>query len=122
MKKNNLPPDPHKMNNDRAEWAGASLRHYRSQTGHAYENVLASLLCDLLHWCDRNGIAFDAELSRGRTRYDKETGQEGTPDLYREALHACRMLVNGYNVKRHKVDWEYIDEAHSTAKDVLSYV
>jgi hypothetical protein len=33
MKKRNLPPDPEKMNNDRAEWAAAALRHFQCTTG-----------------------------------------------------------------------------------------
>jgi hypothetical protein len=28
-----LPPDPEKMNNDRAEWAAAALRHFQCTTG-----------------------------------------------------------------------------------------
>ena len=56
-----LPPDPDNMNADRAEWAAAALRHFQCTTGTDYEDALGDLLCDLMHWCDRNN--FDFELA-----------------------------------------------------------
>jgi hypothetical protein len=33
-------------------------------TGTDYDNALADLLCDLMHWSDRNDFDFSAALSR----------------------------------------------------------
>ncbi len=56
-----LPPDPENMNGDRAEWA-AALRAFEAVTGADYEEALGDLLCDLMHWSDRNN--FDFECAR----------------------------------------------------------
>jgi hypothetical protein len=42
--RNQLPPDPENMNGDRAEWAGAALRHFQCVTGTDYEDALGDLL------------------------------------------------------------------------------
>jgi hypothetical protein len=73
-----LPPDPDKMNNDRAEWAGATVRHYQCSTGTDYEDVLGDLLCDLRHWCDRNNFDFEAAAFRGEGHYLAEIGIDTT--------------------------------------------
>jgi len=73
-----LPPDPENMNDDRAEWAAASLRHFQCTTGADYDDALTDLLCDLMHWSDRNDFDFDAALSRARMHYDAETSPEPT--------------------------------------------
>ena len=67
------PPDPENMNDGRAEWAAAALRHFQCTTGSEYDDGLSDLLGDLMHWCDRSGIDFDAELSRARMHYEAET-------------------------------------------------
>jgi hypothetical protein len=68
-----LPPDPEKMNGDRAEWAAAALRHFQCVTGTDYDDTLTDLLCDLMHWADRNTGDFEADLSRARMHYEAET-------------------------------------------------
>jgi hypothetical protein len=68
------PPDPDNMNNDRAEWAAAALRHFQCTTGTDYEDALADLLGDLMHWCDRDNFDFEAALFRARGHYRAETG------------------------------------------------
>lgn len=68
-----LPPDPEGMNDGRAAWAGAALRHFQSATGTDDGDALTDLLGDLLHWCDRNRRDFDADLSRARMHYEAET-------------------------------------------------
>src|SRR5260370_10223485 len=70
-----LPPDPEGMNNGRAEWAAAALRHFQCTT---FEDALADLLGDLMHWCDRNAVNFEDELSRARMHYEAETTAEDT--------------------------------------------
>ena len=50
------------MNVDRAEWAAAALRQFQCTTGCDYEDSLGDLLCDLMHWSDRNNFDFEAAL------------------------------------------------------------
>jgi hypothetical protein len=79
------PPDPEKMNDSRAEWAAASLRHFQSCTGTDFDDALSDLLCDLMHWSDRNGFDFDGQLTRARTHYEAETSR--SIDLMVDALN-----------------------------------
>ena len=65
--------DPENMNNDRAEYAAAALRHFQCTTGSDYDDSLTDLLGDLMHWSDRNGVDFSAELERARGHYGAET-------------------------------------------------
>ena len=71
-----LPADPENMNNDRAAWAAAALREFQRVTGTDDEDALGDLLCDLMHWCDRNGYDFDAAFSRARMHHEAETTPE----------------------------------------------
>jgi hypothetical protein len=73
MAKRKLPPDPENMNDGRAKWAGAALRHFQCTTGTDWDEGPADLLGDLMHWCDRNGFDFETELSRARRHYQTET-------------------------------------------------
>ena len=68
--------DLEKMNDDRAEWAGAALRHFQCTTGTDYEDTLTDLLGDLMHWADRNGVDFNDELARARMHYEAEIAPE----------------------------------------------
>jgi hypothetical protein len=68
-----LPPDPEKMNGDRAEWAAAALRHFQCVTGCDYEDSLGDLLGDLIHWANRENFDFEAALFRARGHYAAET-------------------------------------------------
>ncbi len=69
-----LPPDPDQMNDHRAELAEASLRHFQCWSGADHKDALADLLCNLMHWCDRNEFRFEEALGRGRMQYLIETG------------------------------------------------
>lgn len=71
-----LPPDPENMNDDRADWAAAALRSFQRETGTDDEDALGDLLCDLMHWCDRNHADFEAALFRARGHYEAETTPE----------------------------------------------
>jgi hypothetical protein len=71
-----LPPDPENMNADRAEWAAAALRYFQCATGADYDDALGDLLCDLMHWSDRNDFHFEAALSRARMHYEAETAPD----------------------------------------------
>jgi hypothetical protein len=69
----NLPPDPDNQNDERAEWAEATIQAFVRITGTDREDALADLLANLMHWCDRQGFDFDAELARGHGMYQEET-------------------------------------------------
>jgi hypothetical protein len=74
-----LPPDPENMNGDRAKWAKAALRAFRKATSADEEEALGDLLCDLMHWSDRNNMDFDAALDRARMHYEAETASDEAP-------------------------------------------
>ena len=87
-----LPPDPEGQNDNRALWAEAAVVAFEAQTGTDREDALADLLCDLMHWCDRNGGNFKFALDRARRNYEEETQPEGQdnpehdsePDVFEE--------------------------------------
>ena len=72
-----LPPDPEGQNDDRALWAEAAIEAFEAETRTDREDALPDLLCELMHWCDRNGQDFDAMLSRARGCYGEETDPKG---------------------------------------------
>lgn len=68
-----LPPDPEGLNDDRAEWAGQALHHFVGITGTERDDMVADLIGNIRHWCDRNGFDFERELARGWEFYEEET-------------------------------------------------
>jgi hypothetical protein len=73
-----LPPDPESQNDARAAWAWAALAAFKRETGTDLEDALGDLLCDLMHWADRNQTSFPAMLIRARAHYREETSHKGT--------------------------------------------
>lgn len=73
-----LPPDLEGMNGRRAMWAASALAAFRDATGADEVDALSDLLGDLMHWCDRNGASFAAQMERARWHYDAETGGENS--------------------------------------------
>lgn len=71
-----LPPDPEEMNDARADWAATALQCFQEETGSEDDTALIDLLCDLMHWCDRNDGDFDQSLQLARMHYDAETSPE----------------------------------------------
>lgn len=71
--KRRLPPDPEGLNDQRAGWAGNALNTFIGDTGTDVEDCVCDLICDLRHWCDRNGLDFERELARGWESYEQET-------------------------------------------------
>src|SRR5262249_5299910 len=69
----NLPPDPEEMNEHRSAWAAAALESFQRLTGADDTDALPDLLCDLMHWADRNEFDFEAALWRARMHYEEET-------------------------------------------------
>jgi len=63
------------MNDARAEWADEAIKTFIKRTGTDFEDSLGDLLCDLMHWSDRNGIDFNTMLERAQDHYREETGQ-----------------------------------------------
>lgn len=70
-----LPPDPDGQNNDRAKWAQEAIAAFMEATGTDLEDALPDLLCDLMHWADRNGQQFGMMLERARENYKAETAE-----------------------------------------------
>lgn len=61
------------MNDERADWADGCIARFMSITGCDREDAPSDLLCNLMHWCDRNGLQFEDELDRGKDHYIDET-------------------------------------------------
>lgn len=68
-----LPPDPERHNAKAARWAGTAVQTFIDETHTDKEDALKDLLCDLMHWADRNRFNFDAELLNARAYYADET-------------------------------------------------
>lgn len=76
MTNKNLPPDPDGMNDNRAAWAQAALTTFIDETGIDLEDSLGDLLCNLMHWSDRNNFDFEAALCRAQGHYEAETASQ----------------------------------------------
>lgn len=69
-------------NEDRAGWAEGAIQKFIELTGTDREDALADLLCDLLHWADREYFVptdpsgFDCELARARMHFEAEVAEE----------------------------------------------
>jgi hypothetical protein len=74
-RRSKLPPDPEGMNSDRALWAASAIYRFQQQTGTDHENALCDLLCDLMHWSDRNNFNFGTTLTRAYGHYEAETAE-----------------------------------------------
>jgi hypothetical protein len=72
-------PDPEEMNDQRSDWAGDALYHYSNEHGEddADQQNLSELLCNLAHWCDRNGVSFATALTTAEVHYNEETDHKG---------------------------------------------
>lgn len=95
-----LPPDPEGMNDDRAKWAAAALRHFQRKTGTDTHDAPSDLICDLMHWCDRTGFDFDDTLARARMHYEAETEGGAAAELITAAQAALDYLTD------HAIDLE----------------
>lgn len=99
-------------NLERAEWAAAALRHFQSATGADYEDALPDLLCDLLHWSDRDDVNFHKALKTARMHYEAECDEEKAdrlPEGVRDLIDAFELQTEA---ARAVVDsWEHGDLA-----------
>ena len=75
MAKGLLPPDPDNKNDERAEWGEIAIQAFREAVDADIYSALPDLLCDLMHWADRQTDlpSFDEALSRARSHYSEET-------------------------------------------------
>lgn len=91
-KKMKLPPDPKEMNDQRAKGAKSTLLHYANSFGEIYSKEdlvgletspdqahqnLGDLLCDLAHFCDREGVSLADCLATAEIHYNEETANKG---------------------------------------------
>lgn len=70
-----IPRDPDSENANRTRWAQAALWAFQKETRTDDEDALADLLCDLMHWSDRNDFNFTDEHRRASYHYAAETGE-----------------------------------------------
>ena len=68
-----LPPDPEGQNDERAAWAKVALDAFMQETATDLDDAVTDLLCDLMHWCDRNNQDFESALNRAQNHYHEET-------------------------------------------------
>jgi hypothetical protein len=73
-----LPTDPEGDNDRRARDAGTALEGFGEVTSTDDQDAVADLVTNVMHWCDRNGVAFCSELKRAWRSYDEETECPGT--------------------------------------------
>lgn len=71
-----IPPDTDDMNESRSSWAAVAIVSFLKVCRTDMEDVLADLLCDLMHWSDRHGFNFEKELNRAKMHYEEETRDE----------------------------------------------
>lgn len=68
-----IPADPEGRNDERASWAGVAIAAFRDLTNCDQEDAVSDLMANIMHFCDRNGMSFSAELQRARMHYEAET-------------------------------------------------
>lgn len=86
MKNHALSPDPEKMNANRAKRAHDMIQEFWHVTDDVPKHPFAEILCDFMHWADRNGVHFDDNLARARVYYSLEMSR--CIDIFAEALNA----------------------------------
>ena len=70
-----LPTDPQERNDERALWAQVALAAFVAETSTDENTAFVEFLVGVMHWCDRTGESFDAQLERARSWYSEETSQ-----------------------------------------------
>ena len=68
-----LPTDPQERNDERALWAQIALAAFMAETNTDESGALVEFLAGVMHWCDRSGETFEAQLERARSLYREET-------------------------------------------------
>jgi hypothetical protein len=70
-----LPTNPQERNDERALWAQIALAAFMAETNTDESDALVEFLVGVMHWCDRSGESFEAQLERARSWYSEETSQ-----------------------------------------------
>lgn len=73
-----IPPDPDRKNDDRAEWAENALRTFAEQTGQdpdtdGWQEILSDFLANARHFADREALDYTECDSTGAGLYEEET-------------------------------------------------
>ena len=68
-----LPSDPESRNDARSARAGKALAAFLSSDRIESDDAVQDLLCDLAHYCDRNGTRLATALRSAKTNYEAET-------------------------------------------------
>ena len=132
--KRKLPPDPDKMNNQRAFAAGRALEYFADDFGESWKNKspmvrkqlrsqnLGDLLTDFAHLCDREGFNMAVHFAAARHRYDEETGGKGAqfappapttekPKVWIEVTGGVADVTEAPpDVDVHIIDWDNIKQ------------
>jgi hypothetical protein len=100
MTESTLKPDPESMKRHHAECAAAAIRHFMRDTGTNWGDAVSELLCDLMHFCNReDDFDFNRELDRARTYYEVDTSIAITP-----LLNALKTIASGNTDPHHMVE------------------
>lgn len=84
---NDATADERATNDERAAWAEVAPSAFGQRTGMVKEKIgdgedlfliVADLLADIAHWCDRNSVDLQSALEYAWRHYQTETGGEGT--------------------------------------------
>jgi hypothetical protein len=91
-------------NAKRAERAGLCIEEYVGLTGCEREHVLGDLLCDLMHWAQRERFDFNAALQRASAHFEAELIDEDaeSPQWIERAF-----VVNAETYAAHREALEY---------------
>lgn len=65
------------ITDDCAKHAEVAISAFIAGNGEATGHVVADLIADLQHWCDKHNVSFHSELERGRQYYSEETTKAG---------------------------------------------
>lgn len=87
-KKTVLPPDPEGLNNDRATWGGYAILMHAHLSNATKAEAPADLICNILHWCDRNRRDYEEVLMQGLSYYTRDTDTEPTSPALNLMLNA----------------------------------
>jgi hypothetical protein len=106
--RNELPPDLDNQNDNRAEWAASALRQFQCVTGTDFEDALADLLCNPMHWAGRNGYDFNYQLSQARRYYAHETRPDDLPVSTEERERMDLPSFQRFDAARHPQTSEHL--------------
>jgi hypothetical protein len=84
-----LPPDPERMNNQRADWARNVVEFFEQYGEKPHPNAsedqrcrmagqnLSDMIADFGHYCNRIGLSMQDVIQAATVHYSEETNNEG---------------------------------------------